>query len=198
MLYCNTGSGGIIKIDLKTNGTTPTGVSIPGTAFGYGGDGFWYANGGDDPASGSELWRLLPEDPLFAPELVGAGARIIEDLATAPDGTMYGVGEGILFTINKATGTQSDIGGLGFVATGLSFDDLGRLVTMSGTEVLELNLATGASTFVVDLGETTTDLASHPGVFATAPALSPWGVVIASLLLMSLLAMHRHYTHRVG
>lgn len=165
ILFINLAGIGIVRYDLSTFSYTPTGVPMSGTAFTNGGNGYFYTNG--PAAAANQLYRLLPEDPSFATRLVGGGARAIEDLATDPGGTMYGVGEGWIFLIDKLTGEQTDLAPLGFEPHGLGFDDDGSLLMDNGNFLMRWN-GPGPPTVVAELPWGVIDLASVAG-FAGGP-----------------------------
>jgi hypothetical protein len=185
VLYINLEGVGIVRYDLATHTYAATGVQSNATAFAYGGDGFWYVNGG--AAAPNQLYRIKPEDPLFTPELVGTGARPITDIATAPNGTMYGIGEGHLFLLNKTDGTQTDLMALGFAADGLAFTASGDLLTADGVHLMEVDPPTASTTFLQDLPWPVRDLAGDPGGVAPSQmvtAASRWAVVLLCLGLV--------------
>jgi len=197
VLYFIVVDQGIVRFDFATSTSVVTGVSLAATAFGYGGDGYWYANGGGGEEEAKQFYRLLPElvqpdgiDGVPFVQLIGVGTRRIEDIATSPDGgTTYGVGEGFLFSIDRATGVQTDIGSLGFQAYGLAFADPGELVTMDGTRLMQLDPTTGAATFVANFLVAGHDMAGHVEPLVHVPTLSQWGLGALALLLLSGVAL---------
>ena len=190
ILYCVTSSHGIVRVEIASQRWTPTGVTTPTTAFGYGRDGWWYANGGAGDNDARTLYRLkaeLVDDPISGPrpviEMIGTGARTIEDVAASPDGsTLYGVGEGYLFTIDRKTGVQTDIGPTGFLPVGVAFTDTRELVAADGANLYDLDPATGAATLVGAITPGTTDLAGMPASLGVPASSSPG--VIALVLMM--------------
>ena len=168
-----------------------TGVPMNGTAFGNGHDGWWYANGGASQTASRELYRLQPElfddgsgIPRVVIELIGSGARAIEDLDASPDGsTLYGVGEGHLFTIDRQTGAQTDLGPLGIAATGFAFAETGEAFASVGSDVYAVDLATATATYAFPAGGPGEDLAGIQPAPPTVPGL-PGG--LAGLLALVL------------
>lgn len=172
----NIATGTWDNLDLVTNTT----------AFGYGHDGWWYGNlgsGGIENIEARTLTRMSFAGMGFV-ESIGVGARRIEDVATSPDGTMYGVGEGFLFSIDRATGVQTDIGSTGFFPLGVAVIDTHELVAADGEDLYVLDPDTGAATFVFPM-DGSNDLAGMPA--APVPAMSRFG--LAGLALALVIAM---------
>lgn len=198
-LYCSSPTVGVVKIDVASKTYEITGVPMNGTAFGNGHDDWWYVNGGAGQAAARELYRMQPElvpgpqGPRVVIELMGSGARAIEDLASSPDGlTLYGVGEGFLFTLDRQTGQQTDVGALGVAATGIAFADTGEPFVSVGNAVYALDLATASTTLAFTTQGSGDDLAGIQ-LPPVVPALSLplLGVVTALLCGIGLLANRR-------
>lgn len=82
----------------------------------------------------------------------GLGGKIIDAIAFAPNGTLYGVdNEGTstsLYTINRQTGLATRVGAVGNYVFGLDFTPDGTLYGASG-EIFTINTTTGAEGQVV-------------------------------------------------
>ena len=161
ILYIDLENIGIVRYDLHTFTFAATQVLTDATAFGEGGDGFWYANGG--PAAPRDLYRMLPEDPGFPLRYVGTGARAMEDIATSPEGTTFGVGEGWVFTIDRETGDQTDLFALGYESKGLGFTNEGKMLAADGRSLYEVDPSTGESAFWNEFDWNIVDLGSESG-----------------------------------
>jgi len=199
ILYCVTGSNGIVRIDVASRSATITGVVTPTTAYGYGHDGSWYGNGGGGGTEARTLYRIQPElvdgptGPMAVIESIGIGTRRIEDVASSPDGTtLYAVGEGYLFTIDRKTGVQSDVGPLGFTALGIAFNDEGDLLTADGLDLMEIDPASGATTFLFTMANPTVphDLAGIPTLPVPVPAITLPGMIAGWVMLAGVGLFH--------
>ncbi len=154
------------------------------------------------PSDNGRLYRL--DSKTFAPTLLGETHLEAEDLAFAPDGTLYGwmgfhdgtafgkltIYELVTFDLTTAAATIVGSSPLETFNNGLSFDTEGNLYlkgingTLVGTgfeyhsEVYQLDLATGASTLVTQLQDAATGDDVYPdGVLAmngTAGAFTVW------------------------
>lgn len=177
VLYCTDPNHGIVMIDLETETYELTGVITPTTALGYGHDGWWYANAGPSNVEARTLVRLQTElvrnpvtqelEPVIEP--IGAGARRIEDVASSPDGsTLYGVGDGYLYTIDRQTGQQTDLAPLGFPGSGIAFLLSGELVVNDGAVLYYVDPADGRLTYFQTTTNVGNDLAGMPMQTTTA------------------------------
>ena len=110
-----------------------------------------------------------------APSYVGTGARAIADIATAADGTTWGVGEGWLFVLDRLIGQQTDVHPLGYDGQGLAFAYDGTLLTTNGNALMEVNLATGVSQLVEQFDQDFDDLASESGASTGCRLVCPAG-----------------------
>jgi hypothetical protein len=106
-----------------------------------------------DPNIGamSMLWTLDVNTGI-ATLVGGINSDVIANIAFDPaTGVLYGLGRNssVLYTINTATGTPTQVGATSFVHSGLAFSSGGQLYGTSGTGFLySIDKATGGSTLI--------------------------------------------------
>lgn len=93
--------------------------------------------------------RIGTVDTTSGVAVVNATTAVLTDIAYAPDGTLYGIDFGNLYTVNPISGALNLIGSHGiFGANALVFNSDGILFAAGGNELYTLSLTTGAGNFV--------------------------------------------------
>jgi hypothetical protein len=87
------------------------------------------------------------------PTLIRFGGPMMDSLAFAPDGGLYGIAESGLYKINLQNGNETFIGTLPLYECGFAIDNSGRGLALQdwSDSFYEINLSTGAMTYI---GET--------------------------------------------
>ncbi|NJR40962.1 MAG: hypothetical protein HC781_21635 [Leptolyngbyaceae cyanobacterium CSU_1_4] len=101
--------------------------------------------------SGSEIGSIDPTTGIFSP--LANFSTSYNDIASAPNGGLFGVSSNSLYQIDPATGASSLIGSLGASVKieSLGFTSSGNLYAAGSSGFYSINTATGAASFVANI-----------------------------------------------
>ena len=92
----------------------------------------------------------------------GSGVRLL-DIALGPDGVLYGLASGGLYTIDRET-AESTLVTSTTTSNALTFGADGTLYAMSGTNLISIDVSSGATTTLANVGHYSSgDLSYHNG-----------------------------------
>ena len=101
--------------------------------------------------SASEIGTIDPTTGIFS--LLGNASTSYNDIASAPNGDLFGVSFNSLYKVDPATGTSSRVGSLGISTKmeSLAFTSSGNLYAAGNSEFYSINTATGAASLVANI-----------------------------------------------
>jgi hypothetical protein len=177
--YAVTTQNELGTIDLQTGAFTNLGV-IVGIAGGDSGD-LAREPGGLIYGMDSNARLILINPTTLTTSLVGDTGNGIYALAFRPDGTLFGLGEGSLYTIDKTTGNATFVAPLTGVSLSsyfdLRFDSAGHCYFLNGSQTLySLNVTNGQSALIGSIGYEVYNMTYDSG---TLYGMTPEGQIIS-------------------
>jgi len=170
MLYVSSFNGNLQSLSISTGVLTPIGGSFPTNSLGYNEDGFLYSGTWSDGG----LDRIDPATGIATRVGTGSITSYAGDIVAGPNGGLFGLSSNNeIVSISPLDGSTSVLFNVDptIDAWGISTTLDGRFWLSAGPDLYELNMTTGQTSYVMNLGFQAYDLASTPALNFTVPML---------------------------